>query len=203
MVLVEPMPKIEGSGEFPRWVVPARNNIQRQLLRLQDLIGQPANEDESDASPFSREIAVPLNRLAGVGFSLWRAVFQAGIQIGRSDNMKSSRQFLDQIIRDNAAVYKTEMNAWSCGYYLGNARLRILSLEDDLKDTKFSAELRNHIAAVKKLRANTSATERVARNEWETCFHCMRLMLDIVENRISKSGPERFVSRTRRPPKRA
>ena len=67
-ILIEDMPRPSSAEEFPAWLVPARNNIQRQLLRLRRRLDQKQSPRE----------AVALNWLEGVGFSLWRAVFQAG-----------------------------------------------------------------------------------------------------------------------------
>ncbi len=38
-----PLPQ-RGDEDFPLWLVPARNNIQRQLLRVQRMLGQPSKD---------------------------------------------------------------------------------------------------------------------------------------------------------------
>src|SRR5262245_40950473 len=48
-----PLPQ-KGDDDFPAWLVPARNNIQRQLLRLQALIGPPPKEARQAANSGSR-----------------------------------------------------------------------------------------------------------------------------------------------------
>jgi hypothetical protein len=40
--------------------------------------------------------------------------------------MSSAREFVDQVVCNNAAIHNTERNAWLLGYYLSDARLRLL-----------------------------------------------------------------------------
>ena len=175
----EAMPRPANAKDFASWLVPARNNIQRQLYRLRLLFNRHAGG--------TAQQMVPLNRLAGIGFSLWRAVFQASHPIGTEKNVEDARYFLDQIILNNAATYATEHNAWSLGYYLGNARLRIIPLEAMLSEVRDSEELQLYIQGVRDIVNQKPHTteDRSASEEWEMCFHCMRLMLDILDGRQS------------------
>jgi hypothetical protein len=62
----EEMPTPEEHGvPFNGWLVPARNNIQRQLLRLQGLVGSPTKAGEElpkfsprDSMPFIQDLMV-------------------------------------------------------------------------------------------------------------------------------------------------
>ena len=115
-VLIEEMPRPGKERDFKEWLVPARNNVQRQLLRLRQRL-----DGEHPVA-----VTVALNWLAGVGFSLWRAAFQVRAGLESGTVVAASKEFLDKIILDNAAMYQTELNTWSLGYYLGNARLRLV-----------------------------------------------------------------------------
>jgi hypothetical protein len=86
-ILIEEMPRPNRDIDFKQWLVPARNNIQRQLLRLRM---QLDNKHDKKA-------AVALNWLAGVGFSLWRAAFQAREGLESNTVLAASKEFLDKI----------------------------------------------------------------------------------------------------------
>jgi hypothetical protein len=72
---------------------------------------------------------------------LWRAVFQAGQTTDRHNHAERARVFVNEIIRNNAAVCSTELNSWSLSYYLGNARFRLLELQKSLAHNEETAEL--------------------------------------------------------------
>lgn len=174
---MERMPQPDKDGEFREWLVPARNNIQRQLLRLRRRL-----DGQNDG-----KVRVILNWLVGVGFSLWRAVFQvrAGLE-STNAVLGASKEFLDRIILDNAAMYQTELNTWSLGYYLGNARLRLVTIGLNLWPYgELPADLAKLVAQLEEL-TNYSRRNRTGRDayfEWEECFQCMCLMLDEIERR--------------------
>jgi hypothetical protein len=179
-IVFEEMPTLEEDGvPFNEWLVPARNNIQRQLLRLQRVLGSPTTAGaEIPKSSHRDSIPFLLDLMVGVGFSLWRAVFQAGQATDRHNHAERARIFLNEIIRNNAAVYSTELNSWSLSYYLGNARFRLLELH------KFHAH-NEETAELDKLMSTFGDSVRThvwdAPGDWIRCFHAMRLMLDILE----------------------
>jgi len=173
-----PLPQ-KGDDDFPAWLVPARNNIQRQLLRLQALIGPPPKEPDKPQIA-DRDLEM-LGWLLGIGFSLWRAVFQAGKALDRDVNYFHARKFLDEIIRNNAAVYLTELNSWSLGYYLNNARFRLVEARRFLLDDEGAGELDTLMG---KIRQALEGPQGQASDEWMICFHALRLMLDVMERRL-------------------
>jgi hypothetical protein len=167
----ENMPTPDGDEGFPAWIVPARNNIQRELLRLQEMIGATGTPQ-----PAHWEI---LGYLLGAGFSLWRAVFQARHQLETQENLEEGRVFLDKIIRDNAAMYLTELNSWSLGYYINNARFRLSDAFDRLPSAKNDPDLSSHVDDIQGALANLN--QRTSWAEWEKCFHVLRLMINAVK----------------------
>jgi hypothetical protein len=178
----EPMPiPIQGDKDFPGWLVPARNNIQRQLLRLQNLLGQPSKNEPPPPVPIDSDEGWVLGWLLGVGFSLWRAVFQAGENLERDRNFEAGRKFLDDIIRNNAAAYRDELNSWSLGYYLSNARFRLIPAHKSLKRLMSASETVELDALISRIEEGFEAAPGPAPNEWMLCFHAMRLMLDALE----------------------
>jgi hypothetical protein len=173
-ILVEPMPRPGKDVDFKEWLVPARNNIQRQMLRLRMRLD----------GKHDQRVAVALNWLAGVGFSLWRAAFQVREGLESNTVVAASKEFLDKIIRDNAAMYQTELNTWSLGYYLGNARLRLVTVGLSLWPyKKLSPKLAKLLKQLQELMSwSTPRTKRDAYLEWEECFACFCLMLDEIED---------------------
>jgi hypothetical protein len=178
----EPMPTPEEDGvPFNEWLVPARNNIQRQLLRLQNLIGPPAKPGREELKISPRDsVQILLDLLVGVGFSLWRAVFQAGQAADRHNKAERARIFLDEIIRNNAAVYTTELNSWSLSYYIGNARFRLLECRKCLATSEKIKELDAHLTKFDTIIAHIWDPPK----DWSNCFHAMRLMLDFIEDQV-------------------
>jgi hypothetical protein len=175
----EEMPIPKSDEEFVLWLVPARNNIQRQLLRLQTILGRPSTNPAELPRMSPRDSMPYLNGLMlGVGFSLWRAVFQAGHALERDLHLERGRIFLNEIIRNNAAVYSTELNSWSLGYYLENARFRLLTLRGFLGNSEKLPEIDKYLVEVKQSWEHRSGP---APQGWVNCFHVMRLMLDIME----------------------
>jgi hypothetical protein len=177
-MIVEEMPLPDPKGEnFTSWLVPARNNIQRELLRLQKLIGQP-----KPAQPTDQELQRyrKLGWLLGVSFSLWRAVFQASKELNKEDKtLEAGRTFLNDIIRDNAAVYRTELNAWSLGYYLNNARFRLVATWDESPELHSNSHLKTTISIMSR---GIGAPDRSGGpDEWTECFEALHSMANHYE----------------------
>ena len=185
LTMFEEMPTPEEHHvSFNEWLVPARNNIQRQLLRLQRLVGQPTKQGE-EMRKFSPRSDVPFiyDLMVAVAFSLWRAVFQAGHATDRHNHTERARIFVNEIIRNNAAVYSTELNAWSLSYYLGNARFRLLELHQCLAS---NAELDKVMSSF----GDSTRTHILdAPGDWIRCFHALRLMMEIEDPSPIDSRP--------------
>jgi hypothetical protein len=177
-----PIPQ-NGDEDFAIWLVPARNNIQRQLLRLQLIVGRPS---KAESLPLRSDAGWVAGWLLGVGFSLWRAVFQAGHALDRDHNFERGRIFLNEIIRNNAAAYSTELNSWSLGYYLNNARFRLIAAHGRIIKIEQTKELG---ALIEKIRISLDGEQGSAPHEWVLCFHALRQMIDILERQRSGSKP--------------
>jgi hypothetical protein len=187
-MLLEDMPTPEDDNvPFNEWLVPARNNIQRLLLRLQGVVGTPTKPGREIPKSSPRDsVPVLLDLLLGVGFSLWRAVFQASYASDRHTSAERARIFLDEIIRNNAAVYATELNAWSLAYYIGNARSRLVEVHKCFAKSEKTAELDRLMAMI-----GDSLVAHIwnAPREWIICFHAMRLVLNLIEESVGSPLP--------------
>jgi hypothetical protein len=96
----------------------------------------------------------------------------------RDFNFERARVFLDEIIRNNAAVYSTELNSWSHSYYLNNARFRLVEAYKSFSHNDDMKELEEIMQTI-----NESLSSHIwdAPKAWVICFHALRLMLDILE----------------------
>jgi hypothetical protein len=117
------MPLPRHDSDFPGWLVPARSNIQQELLRIKNLLAEPP----LTADPVQRRCDEDqLNLMLGAAYSLWKAVVQSGHRVDHGTVMKAARDFVDDIVRNDAALNNADTSAWSLGFYLSDARLRLL-----------------------------------------------------------------------------
>lgn len=116
---IEAMPRPQETDQFLDWLVPARNNIQREMLRLKPLFRI------TPATTAPIWIFEGRHLTLGSCFSLWRSVFQAREQLVNRLLREDGAKFLDKLISDNAATYSTELNQWSLQYYIENSVYRL------------------------------------------------------------------------------
>lgn len=116
---IETMPRPRGTHDFLNWLVPARNNIQREMLRLKPLFRIPPATTAPIWIFEGRHLAL------GSCFSLWRSVFQAREQLDNRLLQEDGAKFLDKLISDNSATYTTELNKWSLQFYIENSVYRL------------------------------------------------------------------------------
>jgi hypothetical protein len=117
----------------------------------------------------------------GASFSLWRAVFQADAPLDRVHNQVAATSFLDKLIRDNAITYTDERNSWSYGYYIGNARFRIIRMFDELNPSEKTTTLSE---LVDRNRTASNAIQGQSQAAWENAFKAVSCLIDILEQRI-------------------
>ena len=108
------------------WLTERRSKIQAVLVQL-----------HSHAKVRNRAISDPLEAvfqlLLGSAFSLWRAVFLVDQPRTKTSVHKDAITFLEFVIGDNAVNYPQDRRtqAWTFGYYLNNAFLRLRLLVTD------------------------------------------------------------------------
>ncbi|MGO4508020.1 hypothetical protein AB4Z51_13460 [Bradyrhizobium sp. 2TAF36] len=103
------------------WAIEQRAEIQRTLLALYDY-GTAFGPGSS--SPFKLAL---FNDLVGAAFSLWRAVFLADQIRDFGSVHEKATDFLQRVVSTNAITFSDDKanSAWSVGYYLDNAKLRL------------------------------------------------------------------------------
>jgi hypothetical protein len=103
------------------WIVEARSSIQHLLLSQFLYARNRERIDSTDQAIF--------DHLVGAAFSLWRAVFLSDTPRSLDVQAAALERFLESVVRDNAITYQDDKinNAWTVGYYLTNARLRLIA----------------------------------------------------------------------------
>ncbi len=123
--------------EHLEWLVSKRADIQRLLLRIHQLA------DRDGAADNDHRTAV-LHWSIGISFSLWRAVFLLDRKRDRATTHEEALQFLEALIEDNIVPYGLDKRtgAWSGGYYLQSAFLRLRELGNGLTEAGLSSPAR-------------------------------------------------------------
>lgn len=150
--------------DFLRWLVPARSRIQDALLRLYDLaLYYEAHPNEAA----SKNCSI-YRLLLGAGFSLWRSVFQAHTDLSVGENVKRAKELLETVMRDNAVLYPTEKNSWSFGYYLNNAKYRLVDIHGWLEEP-FKSDVEPKVQKIRR-DAPQPTTAVQSRATWDAIF---------------------------------
>lgn len=104
------------------WLVTSRSNVQEILLELYVFIRDQRSELEKRQAEW-----LMLGLLVGAAFSLWRAAFLSDADRQPANVIKTTEEFLEVLIRDNAINYPQDWKAraWTVGYYLNGARYRL------------------------------------------------------------------------------
>jgi hypothetical protein len=73
-----------------------------------------------------------LSSVSGCAFSLWRAVPLVNTSNASGSNLPLLKEYLRKVIEHNAITYNDDVihNNWTCGYYLGNVRLRLNNIRN-------------------------------------------------------------------------
>ncbi len=112
------------------WLIKARAVNQETLLRLYRFANQ--NSQELRDKPMARAVFV---LLVGAGFSLWRAAFLSDAIRSWPQIIQDATKLLKRLVGDNAVAYPQdrETREWMAGYYLNNARWRLLLAWEELR----------------------------------------------------------------------
>jgi hypothetical protein len=189
----EKMPRPSNERDFAAWLVPARNNIQREMLRLQPIIAVPPLATIPSWVLRSRRLVL------GACFSLWRSVFQARYfytvrkqdEAPHVDVSADGEKFLNEIIYNNAATYSTELNSWSLEYYVENAVYRL----KHARELAIEAGINAHLLPEPHMLGEAPDDHRgfFVRTtlftpfvEWENCFHATVALISAMKGDIER-----------------
>jgi hypothetical protein len=161
--------------EHLRWAVNQRAEIQHSLLALYEYVRRtPSTAGYADTKVYL------LDHLIGAAFSLWRAVFLAETHRTDEGIRESQEAFLAKVISDNSITFGDDKinRAWTVGYYLDDAKLRI-ERASAYADHNLKTDSRRHIILSLRLRG----TGRVPFTEWEweSAHFALRYMIGILD----------------------
>jgi hypothetical protein len=162
---------VESDETYMTWLVEARTHIQRMLLHLFNLTKLfPGIAKKHDDLIF-------LDLAVGAAFSLWRAVFLGDTPRDLSSRLDALKKFLDKAIMDNAVLYPDEKanRAWVVGYYLTNAKLRVLALAS-IEPKQNTAQYKRYML---RLSLEGGSRDAETRAEWEWAFMALQLALHL------------------------
>lgn len=152
------------------WAIEHRAEIQRTLLALYEL------SFGLDSDPFKLTL---FNDLVGAAFSLWRAVFLADKSRNYGEVHESATEFLERVVTTNAITFGDDRasSAWSVGYYLDNAKLRLDSA------CKYSRANQSHpsLEQVEPLLGTVGYHDvSMTQYEWEAAHTALRIMFYVL-----------------------
>lgn len=172
--MVEPSDKLE----HLEWAILARNSNQRTCLRLLRLFDRYPNLWKSKVR------AAAAQDLVSVGFSLWRAAFLAEKTGLRSEVFSHGRNFLEQMIEDNAIAYFQDKKSreWTFNYYTRNAKSALQRLAFKWPD-----------AANAYINRARTPTER-----WDYCQELFEKAVEGFESLFEKRAAQRKAAKQKR-----
>jgi hypothetical protein len=110
------------SPEHISWLVESRSRNQQASLKLYLVSKDHAQKitDDWDLSNIAQS-------LAGICFSLWRAVFLSDIDANMAATGSDAQSFLGNLILHNMVAYPQDRNTrdWTFVYYVNNAMYRL------------------------------------------------------------------------------
>ena len=125
--------------------------------------------------------------LLGVAFSLWRAAFL--IKDGRSQKTMNddARKFLGILLEDNAINYTQdrETRAWTAGYYLNNACLRLDFVKNLLSLNGDQNAAFNKITSFLNSQKQSSGQVPNLSAGWEDACAAAEIVLGILQKRAA------------------
>jgi hypothetical protein len=178
----EKMPHLSWSDDPGPWLVPARNNIQREMLRLRPVVRYPPLAGRPIWLFRVRRLVL------GSCFSLWRSVFQARRFNLEVDMQKDALKFLDELINNNAATYMTELNAWSLEYYIENAVYRIrhareIAIENGVDEALLPKA--HMLGESPRYKDEVLSREQFSPyGEWEECYFATRALITLMSEEL-------------------
>src|SRR5207253_1548607 len=97
--------------------------------------------------------------------------------------MSTAREFVDEVVRGNAAIHNTELNAWLLGYYLSDARLRLIRVVLLWRPENLGSERFESYRFI-----TTGPQPTFTPSSWGECFDVLHCLLLVYESREEHAG---------------
>jgi hypothetical protein len=169
----ESLPLPRRDSEFPEWLAPARRNIQHELSRIKNLLA---------ASPQNNDVD-QLNLMLGAAFSLWQAVFHVGHRFDDAEVIAVAQNFVDDVIGNSVS---TQHNSWLMGYYVSNARLRLIRATLLWGPEKSGIEFHNEFRRL----MNGPSEPKFDPGNWGNCYYVLHYLLLFYESKARRSSAQ-------------
>jgi hypothetical protein len=153
----EPLDPLRG-----QWAIDARARSQRMMLALYRF-GRARGYEIA----VGHQDPVDLNSsiyalLVSISFSLWRVAFLTEMRPRTwPEALHDSQELLENVLRSNAVLFTTEqqLQGWTGGYYLNNARLRLRDVLDrEVLAQRAGRDELEAVAAIELVRENPTET---------------------------------------------
>lgn len=156
------------------WAIDQRAKIQHTLLSLYEFVRNTMPHSDNYLDDLF------LDHLVASAFSLWRAVFLAERARDKDSLRAAQEKFLATVISTNAITFSDDRanSAWTVGYYLENAKGRIISAQQLAfhQAEHFSME-RHHLPNVIRLIRMRGSGVSDLRYEWEAAHCALRMLI--------------------------
>jgi hypothetical protein len=174
---MEPTSLPQRPSESPEWLVAARDKIGRELLRIRESLEALSQVEQSLQKSQDEE---RLNMLLGAAFSLWRTVSQAGHRDDEA-GLDAAREFVDDVVADSATIHGAELTPWLFGYYLSDARLRLLQMAELCKEWRLGGKFFKSYRLIAISPPQPAFTPEC----WEQCLAVLQNLLSSYESRAA------------------
>ncbi len=161
------------------WLVARRSEIQDTALRVLIVL-----KDKREGFASIPEIRSVLGLMVGTVYSLWRAVFLTNAIRDWTTILGSGEKFLQTLIADNAIAYTQERDNrnWTVGFYINNAKYRILEIyrRDLISRVELEAEI--PISSL-----DISVSDIDIKERWELLIRALNIVVTTLEEKLKNT----------------
>jgi hypothetical protein len=168
--------KDDRSEDHLKWLVEKRSANQQATLDLFVILTENDNVISKNI-PYANVS----QELAGIAFSLWRAVFLSDLTGEIDDQLLDVTSFLGNLISNNSIGYPQDRGAreWTFQYYLKDARLRLQTLAGQPPDIVELSEVYEPAGTAKE-------DWEIAQRALETAIRRFGKLVHLVQEKASK-----------------
>jgi hypothetical protein len=163
-----------------KWLVEKRSANQKATLELFVILTE--NDNVISKNVLSANVS---QELAGIAFSLWRAVFLSDLTGELDDQLLDVASFLGNLISNNSIGYSQDRGAreWTFQYYLTDARLRLQALAGQPPDIFEPSEMYEPAGTAKE-------DWEISQNVLETAIRRFGELVCLDQDKASKADDE-------------
>lgn len=178
----------ESHGTNYELLIERRGKNQDSLARLLIFVAKKKADQNWKSDDHKRLFAY----LVGSAYSLWRAAFLTDAKRNWAEILEDAEKLLLRLIRDNAVAYtqERETREWMSGYYLNNARFRLIRANALLTQLLPNREAPEPIKKLLEL-DRSGTTNQKPTDSWDILQDGLDSMYDALEKIESSPGASR------------